>query len=80
MTGGYFATRPCCMCNTLFVFNPDKVPSIPVDAEGNVNPDGVKRPICEECMNKINTFRASMGEEPIYVFPGAYQAAEGFPP
>lgn len=78
--GGYFATGPCCLCRVVFVFNPELVPSIPVDGEGRVTPDGVKRPLCRECVDKINAFRESQGERPVAILAGAYEPSEGFPP
>lgn len=31
MSGGYFATSSCYVCGRLFTFDPDLVPSVPVD-------------------------------------------------
>jgi len=80
MTGAYFATGPCVFCGRVFTFDPERVPSIPVDERGNVTLSGVKHPLCADCMTKINEFREFMGAQPIHVLAGAYEPTEGFPP
>jgi hypothetical protein len=80
MTGAFFAAGPCAFCRRIFAFNPERVPSLPVDAEGRVVPDGIRHPICGPCMDKVNAFRAECGAEPVPILPGAYDPAEGFPP
>jgi hypothetical protein len=76
----YFATGPCCLCGDVFSFNPELVPSIPVDEDGRITPEGVKRPICAECVGLINGLRTEFAQPLIRVAPGAYGVAEGFPP
>jgi hypothetical protein len=78
--GGYFAAGPCAICRTVFVFNPELVPSIPVDERGRIVETGIKRPVCAECIAKFNELRAEVGAAPIEILPGAYDVAEGFPP
>ena len=78
--GGYFAAGPCAFCGAVFTFNPELVPAIPVRPDGTIAEDGVKRPICEDCIDKVNGLRAEFDEPPISVLPGAYDVAEGFPP
>ena len=88
MTGAYFATGPCCFCDAIFTFDPELVPSIPVDERGAIavddagafKPTTFKRPICEQCMTKINRLREQHEMPAIAVLDGAYAPAEGFPP
>jgi hypothetical protein len=89
MTGAYFATAPCAFCQRVFMFDPERVPSIPANAwriaeittEGGEPPEpSAKVPICADCLAKINALRMQEGFEPITPLPGAYEPAEGFPP
>jgi hypothetical protein len=63
MEGQMLALGPCWGCGILFEFDPDWVPSIPVDPRTNLSPDlctcgepeacnerAVKQPICPDCM------------------------------
>jgi hypothetical protein len=77
----YFVSAPCCFCGQLFGFDPERVPSIPVDtATGKVTPEGTKLPVCGDCMAKVNRLRAAHELEPIPVLDGAYEVKEGYPP
>ena len=58
----------CYGCGRIFGFSATKVPSIPVD--------GVRRPVCEDCVNRVNPTRIANGLEPIEVLPGAYEPDE----
>jgi len=89
MTGAYFAAGPCAFCQRVFGFNPERVPSIPINAfriaeivtaGGEPPPPGEQVPVCGECMAKINRLRVEEGFDPILILPGAYEPAEGFPP
>jgi hypothetical protein len=71
--GGVYAVGPCCLCAREFLFNPELVPSIPVDDAGRITPEGMPRPLCHCCVIDINEFREFMGADPIYVLPGAYE-------
>jgi hypothetical protein len=66
---GYaFALSPCFACERLFTCNPARVPSVLVD--------GVRRPVCQDCVERANRQRDERGLPPIEVPPGAYEAAE----
>jgi hypothetical protein len=58
------AFSPCFGCGQVFSFNPDLVPSIDYE--------GAKRPICQECVDRINPVRIKMGNPLIVPLPGAY--------
>ena len=59
---------PCFACGKDFMFNVDKVPSFPVK--------GIRRPICAECIERINPKRIGNGLEPVIPLPGAYEPEE----
>lgn len=66
------AIAPCFVCNRSFGFNPYAVPSFKDER-------GVKRPVCRDCMDKINELRQKEGSEPFPILPDAYEPAdEGF--
>lgn len=60
-----FVLGECFGCKTLFTFNADFVPSIPID--------GVREPVCAECVKRANPMRIANGLDPIYVHPDAYE-------
>jgi hypothetical protein len=62
------AISPCWSCGQVFSYNPDLVPSIPID--------GVRQPICGKCVERANPRRIENGLEPIEVLPGAYEEQE----
>lgn len=65
---GYaFATALCFICNEVFSFNPHKVPSIK-------DKGGVKRPLCEGCVKKMQLAQKQRGF-PVWPdpLPNAYQ-------
>ena len=66
--GYYFAFGECYGCKQMFSFNPDLVPSIRIN--------GVKEPICQSCVERVNPQRIANGLEPIRPMAGAYGAAE----
>lgn len=71
MSGGaVFCLAPCIGCGGLFCFHPDRVPSLLVD--------GVREPICEDCVRAVNPIRKANGLEEIVPLPGAYEPAEDF--
>jgi hypothetical protein len=55
------ACAPCACCGTEIRFNPSAVPSIQ------------DRPVCEECMSKLNTMRELEGLAPVAIAPDAYE-------
>ena len=63
-----FCTGVCFGCRRPFSFNPDLVPSIPIN--------GVKEPVCADCVARVNPQRLANGLELIHVLPGAYEPTE----
>ena len=90
MVGYMLAYGHCYTCGRGFTFDPDLVPSVPIDPYTNKpldvdpSPDGlavararaVKQPVCDECVRRINENRREMGRELIFVLPGAYPGAD----
>jgi hypothetical protein len=68
MTGFVYVLGPCFGCCRVFAFNADLVPSI--------RHEGVKQPICQDCVDTVNPQRVANGLDPIVVRPGAYQPQE----
>lgn len=69
MTGYMIAMGDCFVCHRLFHFNPDRVPS-------HRDENGVRQPICGDCIEKANAVRKTNGLEPIVPLPGAYEPTE----
>jgi len=67
--GFMFAVGECGACGKRFSFNPDLVPSVR-DSEG------VKQPICKDCIDRANPERIRRGLNPITPLPGAYEPGE----
>jgi hypothetical protein len=66
---GYMSVIGTCYgCGRLFRFHAELVPSIPID--------GVKQPICADCVERANPKRVANGLPPIEVLPGAYEPQE----
>lgn len=61
-------TGPCFACGRLFTFNAERVPSIRIE--------GVRRPVCWECMAAANAKREAQGLAPHPILPGAYEPRE----
>ena len=68
MTGYVMAYGPCIGCRKLFGFNPHKVPSLPVN--------GVRQPVCRDCVERANPRRIKNGLPPIVPAADAYEAIE----
>lgn len=64
---GYaFCVGSCALCSLAMTFNPHKVPSI--------NTDGVKRPVCADCVRQMQNIQRRKGYTPWPdPLPGAYQ-------
>lgn len=62
------AVDACAACQRTFGFNPKRVPSIPID--------GIRRPICLECMERANATRSQNNLKPHLILPNAYGPAE----
>lgn len=67
------AVGACWSCGQPFGFDPDAVPSIPIDPDTNLPPDigdtdperAVKQPICPVCIDEANRQRALVDLPPI---------------
>jgi hypothetical protein len=78
----FIAYGNCWSCGRGFSFDPDLVPSVPIDPQTRKPPDvdpieggyerAVKQPICEQCIEMANEKRVADGREPIVVLPGAW--------
>lgn len=62
--GYMMAMAGCCCCKLPFSFNPDLVPSVVID--------GVRQPICRDCVVRANPERKKRGLAVISILPGAY--------
>lgn len=69
-----FVFGACLFCRQPFGFNPHKVPSIRVNAEGQPDETGKREPICARCVDGVNATRAAAGLELWVVPPDAYEA------
>lgn len=74
MSAVVFAFGPCFACKQGFMFNPDLVPSIRVDATGHPDPAGEKEPVCKSCIERANVQRKAAGVALHVIMPGAYEA------
>lgn len=63
--GVVFVMGACYGCGKPFGFNPHLVPSIPIN--------GVREPICPDCVAIANPRRKANGLPEIQVLPGAYE-------
>jgi hypothetical protein len=68
---GYVTCMSACVgCLRPFHYNPHRVPSVLVN--------GVREPICRNCVEAANPRRVANGLAPIVPLPGAYEPlAEG---
>lgn len=66
---GYaLCTSTCIGCGRLFSYNPVRVPSIPIH--------GDRKPICRDCVARVNPRRIANGLDPIVPAPDAYDAVD----
>lgn len=73
MTDGHmFAVGACWVCGQPFPFDPETVPSIPIDPVTNRPPDlggdpdrAERRPVCPGCVAEANRQRELVGLPPI---------------
>ena len=69
MTAFVSVIGACFVCKNDFMFSPTRVPSY---RDGQ----GVRQPVCENCMNRVNARRVERGDLPFTIQPGAYEADE----
>jgi len=58
----------CAGCGQVFAYNPIRVPSIRIN--------GVREPICKNCVERVNPQRIANGLEPIVPLPDAYDPVD----
>lgn len=66
--GYYQAMSACIGCSRIFTYNPMRVPSIRIN--------GVREPICQSCVDRVNPKREANGLGPIVPLPGAYEPCD----
>jgi hypothetical protein len=69
----------CCICGSIFQFNPERVPSVlgAYDETGfHLDPAGKRHAICLSCMNRGNELRRRNGKQPFAIPAGAYESEE----
>jgi hypothetical protein len=69
MMGYVFAIGSCWTCGKMFTFNPVRVPSV---KDGN----GVRQPICRDCMEHANKIRQEKGLEAFLILSDAYEPCD----
>lgn len=62
------AYSACCGCGRPFFYNPVRVPSVRIN--------GLREPVCPDCLSRFNQRRAAAGLEPVVPAADAYTAAE----
>ena len=65
MSGYAMMFAPCLGCKQTFGFNPHLVPSWRVN--------GVREPVCRNCVEAANSRRVKNGDTPHPIMPGAYE-------
>lgn len=62
-------TGHCVRCKAPFSFDPERVPSIPIDPENGLPPDlggdpsrAVREPVCPSCCKAVNPERRRRGQ------------------
>lgn len=63
-----FIVGTCVGCGKMFSFHPNKVPSISIT--------GVKEPICEDCVKRVNPIREAKGLSLITYSKDAYEVTD----
>jgi hypothetical protein len=76
----YQAFGVCFGCGRTFGFNPHRVPSIPVRADGTIAADGDRKPICRDCATLANQVREAQGLPLWDVSDAAYDPVPGHGP
>lgn len=72
MSDGYMAVYgDCFACHQPFMFDPDTVPSVPIDPVTGTTPElggdparAVRQPVCPMCIDRANIERARRGLPP----------------
>lgn len=67
---GYVSVMsPCVGCHRIISYNPNLVPSCSAVT-------GVREPICQSCVDRVNPVRIANGLLPIVPLPGAYEGCD----
>jgi hypothetical protein len=74
--GYMMVIAPCYVCKRPFMSNPDYVPSVRVNAQGQPDPQGTREPVCRDCVEEANAKRVELGMEPHPIHPEAYKPQE----
>lgn len=61
----------CYVCGKQFTFNPLHVPSWR-------DSNGVRQPLCRQCVEHINAVRAKEGREPFTILADAYEPIDEY--
>lgn len=85
MAGGLLALGGCYGCGKVMEFHPERVPSVVVCLECRrptdlhaaecsraERRDGVRMPLCADCVRRKNEHLREQGLPPVEVLPGAY--------
>jgi len=72
MSSVYMLLAACVSCGQLFTSNPDRVPSIRVNAQRQPDPTGRREPVCRTCWDRRVAHRRANGLPEEYLMPGAY--------
>ena len=70
MENGCLGMSDCGMCDTLFSYDPARVPTFPLDRSQErgiprLKSTASKEPVCISCFDLINRFREKHGESPL---------------
>jgi hypothetical protein len=63
---------PCVSCGRVFPFHPERVPSLRVNAQGQLDPSAPRQPVCRVCWDRRQAYRREHGLPEETLLPGAY--------
>lgn len=72
MTEILLGIAPCVSCGVIFAFDPDRVPSLRVNAQRQPDPTGDRQPVCQGCWDRRQAHRRQQGLPAETLLPGAY--------
>lgn len=71
-----YAMGACFICERIFSFHPNHVPSVRIGVDGHPDPvNGERKPICKECILMGNEKRRELKLPPHVIHPLAYEQA-----
>lgn len=79
--GYYTGVGLCGMCDSCFIFNPERVPCFPIKRPrprgiARLDPRGTLEPVCKPCFDRTNELRKEHGLEPNAHLSGAWEKTE----